>query len=451
MGAIGKFAAQEGARGFSRYIDDRPDDGVFRVDRAIHADRAVFEAEMAAIFEGGWVYLCHESQIARPGDFFTTSMGRQPVFVMRQKDGGIKGFINACAHRAALLTASRQGNARVLTCRFHGWAYDLAGRCIKIKNEDTGFAAEGFDRARFNLTGVARVTSYRGFVFGSLNRRVPDLVDYLGGAATWIDLMVEQSPDGLEVVPGYSSYRIRGNWKLQAENSVDGYHVSSVHRVFAATMVARESRGGYLGMRKTEAGRITGDVASGGYDLGHGHIAIWARHTTPEVRPIYRWKDRLAARLPAERLDWILARGRNLCLFPNVMLMDNPSTQIRVMQPLAPDLTEVTVYCIAPVGEEAEARRARLRKFEDFYLTTGMATSDDVAALEDTQEGGNGRAARWNDLCRGMADMTHGPDADARAIGMAAVTSSPNWDHETLFHGFYRHWQEMMDEGSGQE
>ena len=46
--------------------------------------------------------------------------------------------------------------------------------------------------------------------------------------------------------------------------------------------------------------------------------------------------------------------------------MDNPSTQIRRVRPISPDRTEVTVYCIAHVGEDDEARAARLRKFEDF-------------------------------------------------------------------------------------
>ena len=136
-------------------------------------------------------------------------------------------------------------------------------------------------------------------------------------------------------------------------------------------------------MAQTEGGRITGKVPSGAYDLGNGHMSIWATHTNPERRPIYRKKEWLEANFPPEHVDWILTRGRNLGVFPNVMIMDNPSTQIRVVRPIAADRAEVTVYCIAPIGEDREVRAARLRKFEDFYLTAGMATSDDMAALED--------------------------------------------------------------------
>jgi benzoate/toluate 1,2-dioxygenase alpha subunit len=114
------------------------------------------------------------------------------------------------------------------------------------------------------------------------------------------------------------------------------------------------------------------------------------------------------------------------------------------MKPISAERTEVTVYCIAPRGESEQARFARLRKFEDFYLTAGMATSDDMAALEDTHAGAFGRSARWNEFNRGLGHMIRGADDDAKALGFEPATTSPDWDHETLFHGFYRQWREMM-------
>lgn len=433
--------------GIDALVDDRVDEGVFRVNRSIYTDPDIFEAEMALIYENGWVYVCHEAQIAKAGDYFASELGRQPIVVWRQKDGGFKCLINACSHRAALLTPYKQGNGNTLTCRFHGWTYNCDGRCIKIKNEESGFPQEDFDRGQFNLREVPRAESYQGFIFASLNPDVEPLTDYLAGTKAWIDLLAAQSTEGLEVVPGSSTYIIDGNWKLQAENAVDGYHVSTVHRVFASTIGHREQDGDFKGMKKTEAGRITGEVPTGCYDFGNGHMSIWATHTTPEVRPIYAQKERLERDLTPAQVDWILNRGRNLFIFPNVMLMDNPSTQIRVLKPIAVNRFEVTVYCIAPKGESKEARAARLRKFEDFYLTAGMATSDDVAALEDTHEGSLARLTPWNDFNRGIATMTKGPDEGAKALGFEPVTSAGNWDHETLFHGMYRHWLKMMTNG----
>ncbi|MBK17665.1 MAG: benzoate 1,2-dioxygenase large subunit [Rhodospirillaceae bacterium] len=432
------------ASGFEGLVDDRVDEGVFRVDRSIYTDQEIFDAEIERIFERGWVYLCHESQIPDEGCYFSSDIGRHPVVVIRQKNDEIGAYINVCSHRGALLTPKKQGKARTLTCRFHGWAYSCDGRCVRIKNEKEGFGEEGFDRSQYDLKPVAKLANYRGFIFGCLVEDVEPIEEYLGAAAVWIDLMVEQSPEGLEVVPGSSTYVIRGNWKMQLENSVDGYHVSTVHRVFASTVRNREERDGLQGLKQTEGGRLVGIVPSGAYDLGNGHMSIWAQHTTPERRPIYKKREWLKENLPAAHVEWILEKGRNLALFPNVMLMDNPSTQIRYIKPISADRAEATVYCIAPVGEDAEARAARLRKFEDFYLTAGMATSDDMAALEDTMVGSMATQTKWSDFNRGMNKMIIGADEGAKAVGFEPVSSSESWENETLFFGFYRRWRDMM-------
>ena len=78
-----------------KLIDDRPEDNVFRVDRKIYLDDGLFESELKNIFEADWIFLCHESQVKNAGDYFAAHIGRQPVFVHRQEDGGLKAFLNA--------------------------------------------------------------------------------------------------------------------------------------------------------------------------------------------------------------------------------------------------------------------------------------------------------------------------------------------------------------------
>ena len=84
------------ANNVSALVDDRMDEEMFRVDRSVYTDEALFEQEMDKIFEKCWVFLCHESQVEKHGDYFWTEIGRQPVFVHRQEDGSLKCFINAC-------------------------------------------------------------------------------------------------------------------------------------------------------------------------------------------------------------------------------------------------------------------------------------------------------------------------------------------------------------------
>ena len=425
-------------------ISDDASAARFRIDRRIYTDGDIFAGELANIFEKTWVYLCHESQIADHGDYYATYIGTQPVFAIRQATGEIGAFINACAHRGAVLTPRRRGRARTLVCRFHGWCYNTEGDCIRIKDEAEGWP-DGIDKGNYGLTPVGRVANYRGFVFGCLDGAVGELEDDLGAARPFIDLLADQSPEGLEVLAGQQTYIIRGNWKMQAENGVDGYHVSTVHRVFAQAMGKRETLGDDGGKRPTEAGRIKGTVPSGCYDLGNGHNLIWAGRANPAVAPLFEAEERLAREFGTAKTEWMLRRGRNLYLFPNVQLMDQSSTQIRVFRPLSPDRTEVRVYCIAPKGESRAARVARLRKFEDFFMVTGMATPDDLAALEDCQIGARGREARWSDMERGIAAMTKGPDDLARSIGADVASSAGRWDHETLYHGYFRRWAKLMD------
>ena len=429
-------------------IDDRVADGVFRVDRGIYDRPDIFAAELDRIFERTWVYLCHESQLPEHGHYYASHIGRQPVFVIRQRDGGLCGFINACAHRGAILTERRRGRAKTLVCRFHGWCYGTDGRCVRIKDEAGGWP-EGADRERRGLTPVARLADYRGFIFGCLSAAAPDLEDSLGPARPFIDLMADQSPDGLEVVPGSQTYMVHGNWKLNAENGVDGYHVSTVHKVFAGAMAKREALGDVGGQRLTEAGRIAGTVPTGCYDLGNGHSLLWADRANPEVAPLYEAASRLGAAFTSAKVDWMVRRGRNLFVFPNLHLMDQSSTQIRVARPVAPDRTEVRVYCIAPKGESRAARSARLRKFEDFFMVTGLATPDDLAALEDSQLGAAGRASRWTNLDRGLATLVSGADQAAAAIGAEPVSSAASFDHETLYYGFFRRWASLMAADGG--
>ena len=112
----------------------------------------------------------------------------------------------------------------------------------------------------------------------------------------------------------------------------------------------------------------------------------------------------------------MVRRIRNLCLYLNVYLMDQISSQIRQYRPIAVDKTEVTTYCIAPKGESAEARTRRIRQYEDFFNASGMATPDDLEEFRACQMSYRGRAARWNDLSRGARHWLRGPNAAAQTM-----------------------------------
>ena len=431
----------------SAVVDD-PETGTFRCRRDIFADAELFELEMKHIFERGWVYLAHESQIPAANDWFTTWAGRVPVVVTRTRDGTLNAFVNACSHRGAMLCRRKRGSGRVIVCPFHGWSFTNDGKLLKAKDERSGAYPDTFDTdGSHDLTRLARFESYRGFLFGSLNADVLPLDDYLGETRVIIDQIVDQAPEGIEVLSGSSSYIFDGNWKLQMENGCDGYHVSSVHYNYAATM-GRRAEGG------TKAVDANGwsKAVSGVYGFDHGHILLWTKVLNPEVRPVWQQKDALEQRLGKERASFIVEQSRNLALYPNVFLMDQFSTQIRVVRPIDVNRTEVTIYCFAPKGESAELRAIRIRQYEDFFNVSGMGTPDDLEEFRSCQSAYAGAGELWNDLSRGAKRWIAGPDENARAMGMNPLLSSERSEDEGLFVRQHEYWAKVMlaaiDEGA---
>ena len=421
--------------------------GVFRCRRDIFTNEELFELEMKQIFESNWVYLAHESQIPNNNDYYTTTMGRQPIVITRDKTGELHAVINACAHKGAMLCRRKHGNKGSFTCPFHGWTFSNAGKLLKVKDEKTTEYPIAFNKnGSHDLTKVARFESYRGFLFGSLNADVQSLEDYLGETRVIIDQIVDQAPNGLEVLRGNSSYIYDGNWKMQMENGCDGYHVSTVHWNYGATMGRRKEGG----TKATDANNWSKAVA-GVYGFENGHILLWTQSLNPEVRPIWNQREELAERVGKDRADIIVGQTRNLCVYPNVFLMDQFGTQIRVARPISVDKTEITIFCFGPKGESAEDRALRIRQYEDFFNVSGMGTADDLEEFRACQAGYAGSAVRWNDLSRGAPLWIDGPDANAKKMGMNPLLSGERSEDEGLFVCQHHYWTEQMREAVRQQ
>ncbi|OTK86761.1 benzene 1,2-dioxygenase, partial [Acinetobacter baumannii] len=141
---------------------------------------------------------------------------------------------------------------------------------------------------------------------------------------------------------------------------------------------------------------------------------------------------------------WMIERSRNLCLYPNVYLMDQFGSQIRVLRPLSVNRTEVTIYCIAPKGEAPEARARRIRQYEDFFNASGMATPDDLEEFRACQAGYAGIALEWNDMCRGSKHWIYGPDDAANEIGLKPMLSGIKTEDEGLYLAQHQYWLKTM-------
>lgn len=429
-------------------IVDREKD-IYRCNRNIFIDQDLFELEMKYIFEGNWVFMAHESQIPEPGDYYTLTLGRQPVIITRDKNNELHAMINSCAHRGAMLCRRKSGNKGSFTCPFHGWTFSNNGKLLKAKDEKTGGYPDSFKKdGSHDLKMLPRFASYRGFLFGSLNADVQPLEDYLGETRKIIDLIVDPAEEGLEVLQGSSSYVYEGNWKLGAENGADGYHVSVVHWNYASTMSRRNYEAD--GTHAVDPNGWSKSLG-GGYGFENGHMLLWTRVMNPEVRPIYQQRERIMQTFGEQRGDLMVNETRNLCLYPNVYLMDQFSTQIRVVRPISVDKTEVTIWCFAPKGEAPETRALRIRQYEDFFNVSGMGTPDDLEEFRACQNGYHGQQLPWSDLSRGAKHWIEGPDEHAREAGLNPVLSGVKPEDEALYIAHHHHWQALMQAALAEE
>jgi benzoate/toluate 1,2-dioxygenase alpha subunit len=437
--------------GLDNWLVKDPESGHFKLDREVFTDADLFELEMKHIFERNWIFLGHESQVPKPNDFMTAYIGRQPVLISRTRSGELKCFINACSHRGARICRERAGNKKNFTCPFHGWTYSTAGELLDVTDQAQGGYLPTFDKADYGLEQIGRLETYRGFMFGSLSADVVPLEDYLAGAKTMIDLMIDQSPaGGWEVLRGATRYTYKGNWKLQAENGLDGYHIGNVHASYFMTVQRRFDGKSTNDTKAFDFG--TWDKLEGGsFSFHNGHSVLWNDYANYQDRPNYELLDWFKQKFGADQAKWMNGRIRNLLLFPNVFLMDQTSTQIRILRPISVDETEVITYCIAPVGESAKARALRIRQYEDFFNASGMATPDDLTEFNNCQIGFGHGPGRYNDMSRGASRFVRGANDHGKAINLDVVMSGEAVADEGLYVAIHEDWVSRMKAAVNEE
>ncbi|WCT79246.1 aromatic ring-hydroxylating oxygenase subunit alpha [Novosphingobium humi] len=434
------------------YIDDRPAEGVFRVNSAIFTDQAVFDAEIRAIFEGGWVFLGLSSQAEKPHDYFTTQIGRFAVMVQRNGQGELGAFINACPHKGARLAQLRQGNAPLHVCPYHSWSFDSSGRNKAIKSKHAGCYSAAFDQDDHGLARLPGFADYRGFLFGSLSADVPPLAEHLGEAAKLLDLVADQSEDGLELVPGQVTFTFAANWKMQLENCSDAYHFTSTHPSYIRVLERRQQAFSQDVVASVWENSdywkddATG-IGGGSFSFANGHALNWGIFGVTPASPLFDRAGSLAQRHGEAKRDWMF-NMRNLTIFPNMQIAENASSQLRIIRPLAANVTEIRTWCLAPKGESAAARRQRIKQYEDFFNPTGMATPDDTISYENCQMGHGGGPSRWlQGYARGMTASVAGGNRFGDLISLQpeqSVLANPQLCDETLYHSYYRAWANRM-------
>ena len=192
-------------------------------------DRALFDVEMVRVFGRSWVWLGDVEDIPEPGDFLTGRIGAQPVIVVRQADGSVRGFLNACRHRASPLAQEPLGHCgRTLTCPYHNWSYAIDGRLINVPDQERMYP-DGLPKDDYGLVPIRIEVAWDLLVFGCLSHRAPGFREWIAPLADRYD---RYRFDTFRRFHRQLDQTYPINWKAFVENSNDDYHVRFVHRRF---------------------------------------------------------------------------------------------------------------------------------------------------------------------------------------------------------------------------
>jgi phenylpropionate dioxygenase-like ring-hydroxylating dioxygenase large terminal subunit len=296
----------------------------------LYFDPEFLEAEKAAFLRRTPQVVCHESEIAAPGEWRSLEYLGESVIVIRGDDGEVRAFANVCRHRGSRLVDGTGGCAKVLTCPYHAWSYARDGRLVGVphRREYPGLQTE-----TLGLVPIA-LESWRGFLFVTLEPGGPSVAEMM---APYEDEVAPYRFEDLRVL-GRVTLRSRDlNWKTIADNYSDHLHIPVGH-----PGLTRLFERNYRIEAREHVDRMEGDLVE-----------------TPSANPSERAYQRLlpeAAHLPpSHRRKWLYYK-----LFPNVAFDIYPD-QVDFMQFLPVSATQTIIreisYALPDDRREMKAAR----------------------------------------------------------------------------------------------
>jgi phenylpropionate dioxygenase-like ring-hydroxylating dioxygenase large terminal subunit len=278
----------------------------------LYYEQEFLEAEKKAFLRSAPQVVCHESDIAAPGEWRSLEYLGESVIVIRGDDREVRAFSNVCRHRGSRLVDGSGGCAKVLTCPYHAWSYSRDGKLVGVphRNEYPGLETE-----KLGLFPVA-LEKWRGFLFVTLEPGAPSVAEMM---APYEDEVAPYRFEDLRAI-GRVTLRPRAlNWKTIADNYSDGLHIPVGHpgltRLFGRN---------YRVEAKEHVDRMEGDLID--KDSAHPAERTYQKHL-PRVEHLPETHQR----------KWLYYK-----LFPNVAFDIYPD-QVDFMQFLPISATETVI------------------------------------------------------------------------------------------------------------
>ncbi len=168
-----------------------------------------------------WHIAGREKQIPDAGDYLVHDFMHESVIVIRQRDGSLKGFYNACGHRGMRLVWS-DGSQDALTCPYHGWQWNTDGSLDHAPDTDDFPQGSPCDQVRL---AEVRVDTWGSFVWYTMDDAAPSLREYLHP----IPEIYQHHRFEETVRTQWIRVALNCNWKFWGDNFNESYHTRTVH------------------------------------------------------------------------------------------------------------------------------------------------------------------------------------------------------------------------------
>ncbi len=338
------------------------------VDNRTYVDPAVYEAELARVFDRCWLFVGHESEIRERGDYLTVRVAENPIVVVRDREGAVNALHNVCRHRGSQVAQEAEGHCSTFRCPYHFWTYSLQGDLIGVPGEEA-YDGTGFTKEDFPLVRVACETVF-GLIFVNFSERPPSLRDWLGPEVVNVLATPLDNAD-FEVIDKSTNLQPL-NWKVFAENSRDGYHVPFVHPFFRKASPPGE----YRLFRNSHA------VQELGMDFD-------------------RIEPELSAQLRKVPLPGVeLGQGYIVNIFPDLTVtLRSNVVSINGQQLAGPTGVVFENRTLGLVGDDEETRRLRELSYETWFANP--VELEDMPVFHAQQQGVSSRAVRHSLIARG--------------------------------------------------
>src|SRR5438270_4631661 len=296
----------------------------------LYHDAEFLAAEKQAFLRAAPQLVCHQSEIAQPGEWRSLEYLGESVIVIRGDDGQARAFANVCRHRGSRLVDGHAGCAKVLTCPYHAWSYARDGRLVGVPHREE---YPGLQTELLGLKPVA-LESWHGFLFVTLEPGAPSVAEMM---APYEGEVAPYRFEQLRVI-GRVTVRPRPlNWKTIADNYSDHLHIPIGHpgltRLFGRN---------YRIEAQDHVDRMEGDL-------------VEKESANPSERAYQRVLPRVDHLPESHQRKWLYYK-----LFPNVAFDIYPD-QVDFMQFLPVSATETVIREIsyALPDERREMKAAR--------------------------------------------------------------------------------------------